>query len=81
MKYARLGTAGLKVSRVGLGCQPFGPPERRTRAMDEREAHVLIKHAIDRGINYFDTSNSYSHGVSEEILGRAIPDVVPREGS
>jgi 1-deoxyxylulose-5-phosphate synthase len=81
MKYARLGRTGLKVSRICLGCMTFGVPERGAHAwtLPEDEARPIIRHAIEQGINFFDTANSYSEGTSEEFLGRALKDFARRD--
>lgn len=73
MKYTYLGSSGLKVSRICVGCMSFG--DRRSRFkwfVEEPEALPILKACYDAGINFFDTSNNYSNGVSEEILGKAI---------
>jgi aryl-alcohol dehydrogenase-like predicted oxidoreductase len=80
MKYARLGSSGLQVSRLCLGCMSFGDPSReRAWALDEPEARPVIAAALDHGINFFDTANVYSGGTSEEIVGRVLLGSVPRE--
>jgi aryl-alcohol dehydrogenase (NADP+) len=71
MHYVNLGTAGVKVSRVALGCLTFGSKRWRPWVLEEAEAVALIKRALDHGINFFDTANFYSLGASEEVLGRA----------
>src|SRR5215471_3954999 len=72
MHYVNLGTAGVKVSRVALGCLTFGSKNWRPWVLEEDEAVPLIKRALDRGVNFFDTADFYSLGASEEILGRAL---------
>jgi aryl-alcohol dehydrogenase-like predicted oxidoreductase len=81
MKYSNLGRSGLKVSRLCLGCMSFGVPERGVHpwTLDEERSRPFIKRALEQGINFFDTSNSYSDGTSEEILGRAIRDMARRD--
>jgi 1-deoxyxylulose-5-phosphate synthase len=80
MDYVRLGTTGMKVSQVCLGCMTYGDPNRGQHewTLPEDQAAPLIKHAIDKGINFFDTANGYSGGTSEEILGRALNGALPR---
>jgi aryl-alcohol dehydrogenase-like predicted oxidoreductase len=79
MHYVNLGTAGVKVSRVALGCLTFGAKKWRPWVLEEEEATVLIKRALDHGINFFDTADFYSLGASEEVLGRALKRLgVPR---
>ncbi|KAJ6513009.1 Aldo keto reductase [Mycena sanguinolenta] len=73
MEYVRLGSSGLKISKVVLGCMSYGNPKLWGNwILEEEEASKHIKVAYDSGINAFDTANVYSGGVSEEILGRAI---------
>ncbi|WGF88438.1 aldo/keto reductase [Marinivivus vitaminiproducens] len=81
MKYAKLGRSGLEVSRICLGCMSFGEPSRGrpTWSLPEEESRVIIRHAIERGITFFDTANIYSDGSSEEITGRALRDLARRE--
>jgi aryl-alcohol dehydrogenase-like predicted oxidoreductase len=81
MDYVKLGRTGLKVSRVCLGCMTYGVPERGTHSwtLDEEKSRPLIKHALELGLNFFDTANSYSDGTSEEIVGRALRDFARRE--
>lgn len=81
MKYTRLGSSGLQVSRICLGCMSFGVPDRGTHAwtMPEDESRPYIRRALEAGINFFDTANMYSDGTSEEIVGRAIADFARRE--
>jgi len=66
MEYRRLGCSGLKVSEVGLGTNTFGP------IIDERTSIAIVNHALDIGINYIDTSNTYGRGDSEEFIGKAV---------
>jgi 1-deoxyxylulose-5-phosphate synthase len=81
MNYTNLGKTGLKVSRLCLGCMSFGVPQRGMHAwtLDEEQSRPFIKRALEHGINFFDTANSYSDGTSEEILGRAIRDFARRD--
>ncbi len=81
MQYNTLGKTDLKVSRLCLGCMTFGEPDRGKHAwtLPEESSRLIIKHAIDNGINFFDTANSYSDGSSEEIVGRALKDFTRRE--
>jgi 1-deoxyxylulose-5-phosphate synthase len=79
MKYVRLGATGATVSRVCLGCMSFGTPKWRPWVIDERESRPIIKKALDSGINFFDTADMYSLGVSEEITGRALREMANLE--
>jgi 1-deoxyxylulose-5-phosphate synthase len=81
MDYVRFGSTGLEVSRLCLGCMTYGVPGRGTHpwTLDEDAARPLIRQALDAGINFFDTANSYSDGTSEEIVGRALLDFVKRD--
>ena len=72
MEYVRLGTSGLTVSRLALGCMSYGNPGWRPWVLDEAAAQPFFKRAIDAGINFFDTADMYSLGVSEEVTGRAL---------
>jgi len=81
MEYARLGQTGLRVSRVCLGCMTYGVPDRGAHpwSLDEEKSRPFIKRALELGINFFDTANTYSDGTSEEIVGRALRDFARRE--
>ena len=79
MDYTRLGRTGLKVSRICLGCMTYGDPGWRDWVLPEEEARPFIRRALELGINFFDTADMYSRGVSEEILGRALRDFARRE--
>src|SRR5699024_1065985 len=81
MEYVKLGRTGLDVSRLCLGAMGFGDPARWIHpwVLEEDESRPVIKHALDAGINFFDTANVYSIGRSEEILGRALADYARRE--
>lgn len=81
MDYIKLGTTGLDVSPIAIGAMTFGEPDRGhpVWSKGEDEARPLIRHALDAGINFFDTANLYSLGSSEEILGRAVKDFADRD--
>ena len=81
MDYINLGQTGLKISRICLGCMTYGEPNRGTHewTLPEAESRPFIKRALEAGINFFDTANVYSAGSSEEILGRALKDMAPRD--
>jgi aryl-alcohol dehydrogenase-like predicted oxidoreductase len=81
MQYAKLGHTGLDVSPVCIGCMGFGEPSRGYPAwsLDEASSRLLIRHALESGVNFFDTANMYSNGSSEEILGRALKDFANRD--
>jgi len=78
MKYVNLGRTGLKVSRLCLGAMTYGDPAWRSWVLPEEAGRPFIRRAVEAGINFFDTADMYSRGVSEEIVGRAIRDFVPR---
>ena len=78
MEYRKLGSTGLEVSRICLGCMSFGEGDRGW-TLNEEESRPYIQRAIDAGINFFDTANVYSQGSSEEIVGRALKDFAARE--
>ena len=77
MEYVNLGSRGVKVSRICLGCMTYGSRKWREWVLEEQESRPLIRQAIEAGINFFDTADMYSLGVSEEILGRALKDFGP----
>jgi aryl-alcohol dehydrogenase-like predicted oxidoreductase len=81
MKYIRLGNTGLKVSQLCLGCMSYGDPALGWHrwVLPEAESRPFIKKALDSGINFFDTANAYSKGVSEEVLGHALREYAQRE--
>jgi len=74
MDYLRLGSTGLKVSRLCLGAMTYGTPEWRPWVLDEATSRPFIARALEHGINFFDTADMYSRGVSEQVLGRALKD-------
>jgi len=80
MEYTRLGSTGLKVSRLCLGTMTYGSKQWRQWVLEEAESLPLIAKAWELGINFFDTADMYSLGVSEEILGKAIREIgIPRD--
>ncbi|WP_407547584.1 aldo/keto reductase [Streptomyces sp. Pv4-95] len=81
MEYMKLGSTGLDVSRICVGCMSFGDPGRGTHSwtLDEEAGRPLIRQAVEAGINFFDTANVYSDGSSEEIVGRALKDFARRD--
>jgi aryl-alcohol dehydrogenase-like predicted oxidoreductase len=78
MDYVRLGSTGLKVSRICLGCMTYGSSKWRPWVLDEEASRPLLRRAVDVGINFFDTADMYSDGGSEEVLGRALNDFAKR---
>jgi aryl-alcohol dehydrogenase-like predicted oxidoreductase len=81
MKYVKLGSTGLDVSAICLGCMSFGLPDRGNHSwsLDEQTSRPLIQQALEAGINFLDTANAYSDGTSEEIVGRALADFAKRD--
>ncbi len=81
MLYIKLGVTGLDVSPIAIGAMTYGDPARGhpVWSLDEEASRPLIKHALEAGINFFDTANMYSQGSSEEILGRALKDFADRD--
>ncbi|MEL7608648.1 MAG: aldo/keto reductase [Bacillota bacterium] len=81
MEYTKLGNSDLQVSRFCVGCMSFGDPASKMHAwtLNPEESETIIKHALDLGINFFDTANIYSAGTSEEYLGRAIKNHIARD--
>jgi len=79
--YLKLGTTGLDVSPIAIGAMTYGEPGRGhpVWSLGEEESRPLIKHAVEQGINFFDTANVYSQGSSEEILGRPLRDFANRD--
>ncbi|MBQ6616725.1 MAG: aldo/keto reductase [Thermoguttaceae bacterium] len=81
MKYTKLGATGIEVSRICVGCMSYGAPSEDFHlwTLPQEETTRMVKHAIDLGVNFFDTANCYSHGTSEEFLGCALKELnVPR---
>ena len=81
MEYVKFGNTGLEVSRICLGTMGFGDPSTGYHqwVVDEAQSREVIKRALDLGINFFDTANVYSAGISEEYLGRALRDFADRD--
>lgn len=81
MEYVKLGNSDIKVSRFCLGCMSFGDPASQMHAwtLNPEESEKIIRHALDSGINFFDTANCYSAGTSEEYLGRALKKYAKRQ--
>jgi aryl-alcohol dehydrogenase-like predicted oxidoreductase len=77
MEYINLGSTGLKVSRICLGCMTYGSKSWRQWVLEEAEGRPFIKQALELGINFFDTADMYSLGASEQVLGRALKDFGP----
>src|SRR5512133_2920805 len=75
MNYTRLGSTGVKVSRLCLGCMTYGSKKWREWVLEEDESRPFFRRAHEAGINFYDTADMYSLGVSEEILGRALRDL------
>ena len=79
MQYANLGSSGLKVSRIALGMMTYGSSQWRPWVLDESDARPIVARAIERGVNFFDTADMYSAGISEEITGRLLRELAPRD--
>jgi len=77
--YLNLGNTGLKVSRLCLGMMTYGTPQWRSWVLDEEQSRPFIRRALEMGINFFDTADAYSNGVSEEVTGRALRDFARRD--
>ena len=77
MKFTELGNTGISVSRICVGCMSYGKPSADFHlwTLGQDETTAMVKHAIDLGVNFFDTANVYSHGTSEEFLGKALKDL------
>ena len=74
MKYTELGNTGIKVSRICVGCMSFGVPfgDFQPWTLNPEQTKVMLAHALDLGVNFFDTANEYAHGTSEEYLGSTL---------
>ncbi len=82
MKYTTLGKTDIKVPHICVGCMSYGKPSEDFHlwTLGEDETRQMVKHALDLGVNFFDTANCYSHGTSEEYLGKALKAIgVKRE--
>ena len=81
MQYKKLGRTGLDISPICIGCMGFGEPSRAypSWSLNEEASRSLIRHAVEAGINFFDTANMYSNGGSEEIVGRALKEFTNRD--
>ena len=79
MQYVNLGASGLRVSRIALGMMTFGTPSWRPWVLDEAAARPIVRRALELGINLFDTADMYSAGLSEEITGRLLREMAPRD--
>ncbi len=79
MEYTRLGRSGLKVSRICLGCMTYGTPEWRPWILSEADSRPFFERALELGVNFFDTADMYSQGVSEEVTGRALKELASRD--
>jgi len=81
MRYKTLGSSGLKISRIALGCMSFGDTARgfNAWALDDTAAETIFRQAVELGITFWDTANAYGYGTSEEIVGRAIRKYTRRE--
>ena len=81
MEYVRLGRSGLKVSRICLGCMSYGTPGKGTHpwSLGLDEARPFFRRAIEGGINFFDTADAYGKGASEEITGKLLKELMPRD--
>lgn len=79
MEYRNLGSSNLKISRLGLGAMGIGDRSWREWVLDEAASRPIVKRSLDLGINFIDTCDFYSRGRSEEIVGRLIKELVPRD--
>ncbi|WP_199439890.1 aldo/keto reductase [Umezawaea beigongshangensis] len=81
MEYVKLGSTGMDVSRICLGCMSYGVPSRGTHewSLDEEASRPFVRRAVEAGVNFFDTANAYSDGTSEEIVGRLLAECANRD--
>jgi aryl-alcohol dehydrogenase-like predicted oxidoreductase len=78
MDYVRLGSSGLRVSRICLGMMGFGDPSHRAWQLDEEAAEPIVRHAVESGVTFFDTADMYAGGTSERLTGRLLSRLFPR---
>lgn len=83
MEYAKLGNTDIEVSKLCVGCMSFGVPSEDFHlwTLNYEDSSAMVKKALDLGINFFDTANTYSHGTSEEFLGKAVREHTSRDKS
>lgn len=81
MKYIKLGNSDLSVSRICLGCMGFGDPQngQHSWTVGREKTEEIVKHAVEQGINFFDTALVYQNGTSEQYLGQALKKYLPRD--
>ena len=81
MQYVKLGNSDLNVSRICLGCMGFGNAAtgQHSWTLDEEKSREIIKHALELGVNFFDTAIVYQQGTSEQFVGRALKDFAKRD--
>ena len=81
MKYTKLGSTDITVSRICMGCMGFGDASngQHTWTVNEEQSRAIIKAGLDQGINFFDTAIAYQSGTSEQYVGRALKDYIPRD--
>ena len=79
LQYVRYGSSGIKVSRLCFGCMSFGDPAWHEWVLDDKASRPFFKAALEKGINYFDTADLYSHGESEAVTGRALKEMARRD--
>ena len=78
METVKFGKTGMQVSKVCLGCMTYGSTKWREWVLEEEASRPFIREALEKGVNFFDTADVYSQGVSEEILGRALKEYAKR---
>lgn len=79
MDYINLGNTGLQVSPICLGMMSYGTPDWRSWVLDEEQSRPIVQHAVEAGINFFDTADMYSNGISEQVTGNILRDICKRE--
>ena len=80
MEYTKLGNTDIEVSKLCVGCMSFGKAgTMHDWTLDEKQTDEMVAHALDLGINFFDTANGYSAGTSEEYLGKALKNHTTRD--
>ncbi|MGM9653230.1 MAG: aldo/keto reductase [Eubacteriales bacterium] len=81
MEYTKLGNTDIEISKLCVGCMSFGKPsaDQHEWTLNPQDTESMVRHALELGINFFDTANTYAHGTSEEYLGRAIKNCTSRD--
>ena len=79
MQYVNLGNTGLQISRIGLGMLSYGTPNYHPWVLTEEQGRPIVQKAVEAGINFFDTADMYSRGLSEQVTGNYLREFLPRD--